>query len=362
MIQHSKLIQETIQQVIPVNLEFQVRAQSALDRLTKPVGSLGRLEELAAQYVSISQELRPPNPESMVFTLAADHGVVQEGVSAYPSAVTAQMVKNFLNGGAAINVLARQIGAKVRVVDVGVQSDLGDLAGLVVRKIGYGTKNFAEGPAMSANEAIQSIETGIHLMQEAYGEGIRLVGLGEMGIGNTTPSSAITAVMTDQSVEEVTGTGTGIDAEVLKRKVTVIERGVQRNQPDRRDPLEVLTKIGGFEIGGLVGLILGGAACRIPVVLDGFITGAAALLAGAMSPVCLAYVIPSHQSWEKGHRIALNHLGLRPLLDLDLRLGEGTGACLAMGLLKSSLACLREMATFESAGVEQQIQGSSGGL
>ncbi|MEE8124610.1 MAG: nicotinate-nucleotide--dimethylbenzimidazole phosphoribosyltransferase [Nitrospirales bacterium] len=355
MTQYSNLIQDTLKTLHPVNRDFQVRAQSALDRLTKPVGSLGRLEELAAQYVAITQNLPPMVPEAMVFTLAADHGVVQEAVSAYPSSVTAQMVLNFLKGGAAINVLARQVGAKVRIVDMGVQSDLGYLPNLIVQKVGLGTKNFAEGPAMSQDEAVQSIEIGIRLVQDAYAEGIRLAGLGEMGIGNTTASSAITAVMTNRAVADVTGTGTGVDAAGLKRKIQVIERGLLLNQPYAQDPLDVLAKVGGFEIGGLVGIILGGAACGIPVVLDGFITGAAALLAIAMAPLSKAYLIPSHLSAESGHHIAMDHVGLRPLLDLDLRLGEGTGACLAIGLLQSSLACLTQMASFESAGVDEAV-------
>ena len=280
-----------------------------------------------------------------------------EGVSAYPSSVTTQMVKNFLTGGAAINVLARQVEAELRIVDLGVASDLSNTPNLLIRKVGWGTKNFVHGPAMSHAEAVLSVETGIKLVRDAYEEGIRIVATGEMGIGNTTSSSAITAVMTGQPVSQVTGKGTGIDAAALVRKVSLIERAVHRNQPHPDDALDVLAKVGGFEIGGMVGVILGGAACQIPVVLDGFISGAAALLAVRMVPTCREYLIASHVSAERGHRAALDALGLHPLLDLDLRLGEGTGACLALGLLQSSLRLLTEMATFDEAGVDDALTG-----
>ena len=349
----SQVIQDTIASIQPVSREYQACAQRALNQLTKPVGSLGRLEELAAQYVAITQELPPVSPEPVVLTLAADHGMAREGVSAYPSSVTAQMVMNFLNGGAAVNVLAKQVGAQVRVVDMGVQYDLSHLPKLLDHKIASGTKNFVQGSAMSYEQALQSIEIGIRLARDASDDGRRVMGVGEMGIGNTTSSSAIAAVMTGQSVVDVTGTGTGIDAERLAKKIQVIEQGITRNQPDPKDPVDVLAKVGGFEIGGLVGLILGGAACRMPVVLDGFISGAAMLVARGLVADCHGYVIPSHCSAESGHRRVLAHLGLHPLLDLNLRLGEGTGACLGIGLLKASLACLRNMATFQSAQVDK---------
>ncbi len=348
----SPLLKETIAAIQPVSQEWNVRAHQALDQLTKPVGSLGRLEELAMQFVAISQECPPCVPKPVVLTLAADHGVAREGVSAYPSSVTAQMVLNFLNGGAAINVLARQVGADVRVVDMGVQSDLENVPALLIHKIDYGTKNFAKRPAMSYEQALQSIDVGIRLAQDAVTDGFGVIGIGEMGIGNTTSSSAIAAVTTGKPVADLTGKGTGVDPERLAQKVHIIEQGIHRNQPDANNPVDVLAKVGGFEIGGLVGVILGGAACRVPVVLDGFISGAAMLLAQSLVPVCHDYVIPSHCSAESGHRCVLESLNLRPLLDLDLRLGEGTGACLAIGLLQGSLACLRDMATFDSAGVD----------
>ncbi len=352
----SPFIQETLAAIQPVSQAGVRRAEGLWDRLTKPQGSLGRLESLGTQYVAITESLPAKNPNAMMFVLAADHGVAGEGVSAYPSSVTAQMVKNFLQGGAAINVLARQIGVGVRVVDMGVAENMGALPGLWQRKIGLGTCNMCEGPAMTREQAIQSVEEGIRLVQEAYADGIRLIGIGEMGIGNTTISSAITAVITRLPVADVTGKGTGVDAVQLAKKIQVIERGIQRNSPEARDPLDVLAKVGGFEIGGLVGILLGGAACRVPVVLDGFITGAAALLAVTLEPHCQAYMIPSHVSAEPGHRLAMDSLGFHPLLDLDLRLGEGTGACLAIGLLQASLACLTQMATFESAGVDEAVE------
>ena len=353
-------LDETIKKIQLLNPKFFSNwPRERLDRLTKPQGSLGRLEALASHYVAITEELTPSCPKSVIFTMAADHGAVAEGVTAYPSSVTAQMVENFLNGGAAINVLARQVDAVVRVIDLGVASDLGDPKGLIVRKIGLGTKNFAVGPAMSREEALQSIETGIDLVTASHTEGFRLVATGEMGIGNTTSSAAITAVMTSQPVSEVTGRGAGIDDAGLIRKIQVIEQALEINQPDVGDPLDVLAKVGGYEIGGLVGVILGGAACRMPVVLDGFIAGAAALLAVALAPACREYLIPSHLSSEHGHRIALRHLNLQPYLDLDLRLGEGTGACLAIGLLQSSIRLMTEMATFESAGVDVAVSSRS---
>ncbi|GJL53333.1 MAG: nicotinate-nucleotide--dimethylbenzimidazole phosphoribosyltransferase [Nitrospirales bacterium] len=348
------MIEPTMKTILPLDPRLLVHAQAKLDRLTKPRGSLGRLEELAAQYVAISRDENPSCPKARVLTLAADHGVVAEGVSAYPSSVTAQMVANFLNGGAAINVLARQVGADVQVVDMGVAGNLDHLVGLVSRKIGHGTKNMVMGPAMSRDEAIRSVEIGIELVDQAVADGMGVVATGEMGIGNTTSSAAITAVMTGQPISRITGRGTGVDDEGLNRKRRVIEQALRINDPQAGDAFDVLSKVGGFEIGGLVGIILGGAACRIPVVLDGFIAGAAALLAVTLAPTCREYLIASHQSAEDGHGIVLEQLRLRPLLDLELRLGEGTGACLAIGLLQSSLLLMTQMATFDDAGVDER--------
>ena len=349
------MLKHILQNIESLDSNLFLQAQAKLDQLTKPLGSLGLLEKLAVQYVAISGDLHPVCPRSKVFTLAADHGIAQEGVSAYPSSVTSQMVLNFLHGGAAVNVLANQVGAEVQVVDMGVMSDLNHLPGLVVRKVGSGTKSFLSGPAMTREEAVQSVEIGIELVEQAYASGVRLVATGEMGIGNTTSSAAISAVMTRLPVRQVAGKGTGIDDKQLVHKIQIIERALAVNRPQAEDPLDVLSKVGGFEIGGLVGVILGGAACKIPVVLDGFIAGAAALLAVGMAPICQQYMMASHVSAEIGHRRVLDHLQLRPLLNLELCLGEGTGACLAIGLLQSSIQLMTQMATFDSANVDRAV-------
>ena len=348
------LSRETIDRIQPTDTRLLAQAQTRLDRLTKPIGSLGRLEELAARYVMITGELKPKVPRGAVFTFAADHGVTTEGVSAYPSAVTPQMVLNFLRGGAGVNVLARHVGIEVRVVDIGVDFDFAGIPGLIHRKVMPGTKNLLVESAMNSPQAEQALQIGIDLATEAAQEGIGLIGTGEMGIGNTTASSAITAVMTSRPVSEVTGRGTGIDDAGHARKIEVIERALAFHQLDAADAMEVLAAVGGLEIGGLAGLMLGAAAARIPVVLDGFIAGAAALIAVGLQPRCKDYLIASHRSVERGHQAILDHLGLKPLLDLDLRLGEGTGACLGMGLVCGAIKILTEMATFDEAGVSER--------
>ncbi|HRY29513.1 MAG TPA: nicotinate-nucleotide--dimethylbenzimidazole phosphoribosyltransferase [Elusimicrobiota bacterium] len=327
------------------------KTQKRLDNLTKPVGSLGRLEELARLIVSMTGREKPSLPNKVIFTLAADHGVTEEGVSAYPKEVTPQMVYNFLRGGAGINVLAAHVGARVVVADVGVAQDLIPHPNLVIQKIGYGTRNMANGPAMTRNEAVAAVEAGVAIFETEYEKGVDIVGTGDMGIGNTTASSAITAVITGAAVKTVTGRGTGIDEGRLKNKVDIIEKALTVNKPAPADALEVLSKVGGFEIGGLAGVILAAAARKVPVMLDGFISGAAALIACGLAPKAKHYLIASHCSVERGHKILLDHLGLGPLLDLDLRLGEGTGAALGIGLAEAAVKILTQMATFEEAGV-----------
>lgn len=349
-------LEKSLENILPPDWSLLSQAQSRLNRLTKPIGSLGRLEDLAAHYVAMTRQLPPKLPHAMVMTMAADHGVAVEGVSAYPSSVTAQMVLNFLSGGAGVNVLARHVGADVRIIDLGVASTIANPGNLIVRKIGGGTKNFVYGPAMSRAQAIQALETGIHLAEEAHREGIGLLAIGEMGIGNSTSSAAITAVMTRYPVQEVTGRGTGIDDAGWSRKVQVIERALRINQPEAHDPVDVLSKVGGFEIGGMAGLILGAARFHIPVVLDGFIAGASALIAVGLHSTCRDYLVASHLSVERGHRLVLDRLKLRPLLDLDLRLGEGTGACLAIGLIQAAIKIYNEMATFDEAGVDRALE------
>ncbi len=347
-------LQDVCDCIQPLDPNVLVKAQARLDRLTKPLGSLGRLEEMAARYVMITGELKPPVPRGAVFTFAADHGVTKEGVSAYPREVTPQMVLNFLRGGAGVNVLARHAGVDVRVVDIGVDHEFGAVPGLIAKKVMRGTRNLLAEPAMTRAQAEQSVLVGVELATQAAREGVGLIGTGDMGIGNTTPSAAITAVMTGRLVAEVTGRGTGIDEAGHARKVTVIQHALDLHRPDRTDALDVLAKVGGLEIGGLAGLILGAAAARVPVVLDGFIAGAAALIAVGLQPRCREYLIASHRSVERGHQAILDHVGAKPLLDLDLRLGEGTGACLGMSLVCAAIKIYNEMATFDEAGVAEK--------
>jgi nicotinate-nucleotide--dimethylbenzimidazole phosphoribosyltransferase len=288
--------------------------------------------------------------------MAGDHGVAAEGVSLFPQEVTAQMVYNFLRGGAGINVLARHVGARVVVVDMGVATDLEPHPELLAKKVAYGTKNMAQGPAMSCEEAIQAIEAGIEIVESELSRGMDIVGTGDMGIGNTTPSSAIVAALTGAPVADVTGRGTGIDDEQLVHKVETIERALAVNRPDPADPLDVLAKVGGLEIGGIAGVVLGAAAHRLPVVLDGFISGAGALIAAGLAPQVKDYLIAAHLSVELGHRLVLEQLGLSPLLNLNLRLGEGTGAALGICLVEAAVKVLNKMATFADAGVSEATE------
>jgi nicotinate-nucleotide--dimethylbenzimidazole phosphoribosyltransferase len=347
---------EAIQRIEPAADSYRTRAKDRLDHLTKPVGSLGRLEELAADYAAMTREDMPKLPRAVIYTFAADHGVAAEGVSAYPAAVTAQMVFNFLRGGAAVNVLASHVGAEVRVVDIGVAYEFGPIPRLIARKVAAGTRNFAIEPAMTPEQAARSLEIGITLAEEAADEGVGLLGTGDMGIGNTTASAAITAILTRQGISSVTGRGTGIEETAWSRKVEVIEQAIARHAPKSTDVIDVLTKLGGFEIGGMAGLILGAAARQVPVILDGFIAGAAALVAVALQPRCQEYLFASHRSVECGHGAILQKLGLRPLLQLDMRLGEGTGACLGISLILASIKILTQMATFGEAGVSERTR------
>ena len=339
-----------------VNGKFVEQAQRRLDNLTKPQGSLGRLEEFARQIVSITENPMPLLDKKVVFTFAGDHGVADEGVSAYPKAVTQQMVLNFLNGGAGINVLARHAGAEVVVVDIGVDHDFSDLnhAAFVKNKIVSGTKNMRRGPAMTREEAGRCLEVGLELANQYAQKGCKIFGTGDMGIANTTPSSAIAAVLTGKSVEELTGRGTGINDDIWKHKVQVIKDAIALNRPNSSDPVDVLSKVGGAEIGGIAGLIIGAAANRIPVVIDGFISTAGALIAYSIEPNSKDYMFAAHMSQEAGHRAMLEKIGLRPILDLDLRLGEGTGAALAMLVIEAGVKIYKEMATFGEAGVSEK--------
>jgi nicotinate-nucleotide--dimethylbenzimidazole phosphoribosyltransferase len=326
-------------------------AQQRQQHLTKPVGALGRLEELSIQLAGITGVLRPPLRPCRVIVCAGDHGVTEEGVSAYPADVTAQMVHNFLAGGAAINVLARQFGAEVTVVDVGVKSELPDHPRLVKAKIRPGTANFLREPAMTRTEAVAAIEVGIEAAQAALADGVRVLVTGDMGIGNTTASAAIAAALTGQPAVEVTGLGTGIGREGWRHKVEVVARAIELQLPDKHDPLDVLSKVGGLEIGAIAGVVLAAAAARVPVLIDGVIATAGAAIATGLAPAARSFMIAGHQSLEPGHRALLDYLDLRPLMNLDLRLGEGSGALLALPLLDAAVALLNEMATFSDAGV-----------
>ncbi|HEV8471524.1 MAG TPA: nicotinate-nucleotide--dimethylbenzimidazole phosphoribosyltransferase [Methylomirabilota bacterium] len=326
-------------------------AHAHLDALTKPPGSLGRLEELATR-LAVLRGGAPGVERPVIFTFAADHGVVAEGVSAYPQSVTAQMVENFLKGGAAVNVLARQCGARVVVADFGVANPIGGAAALVRCALGSGTRNMARGPAMTREQAEQGIAAGARLAFDAIDAGADLVATGDMGIGNTTAASAITAVLTGADPSDVTGHGTGVDEAGWRRKVDVIRLALSVNRPDARDGLDVLAKVGGFEIAGLAGVILAGAARRVPVALDGFIAGSAALVAAAIAPDSVHAMFASHRSAEPGHARVLAHLGLEPYLELGMRLGEGTGAALFVHLARAAARVYTEMATFKSAGVD----------
>lgn len=349
-------ILETIGNIKPIDTHLMEETQNRLDSLTKPQGSLGRLEDFAKQVVGMTRKVNPKIDKKVIFTMAGDHGVSEEGVSAYPKEVTPQMVYNFLQGGAGINVLARHVGAKVVVVDMGVAQDLEPHPGLLIKKVGYGTRNMAKGEAMSKEEAIQSIIRGIEVFEEVMErEGIDIIGLGDMGISNTTPSSAIVAVITESRIEEVTSRGTGIGDEQLKQKISVVKRALEITQPDSKDPLDVLQKVGGYEIGGLAGCALAGARYSVPIVIDGFITSAASLIATCLSPLVKDYLFASHNSVEIGHRIALQWMGLEPMFDLRLRLGEGTGAALGISLIEAGCKILREMPSFKEAGVSEAI-------
>jgi len=336
----------------PIDRAAAKQAQIRQNSLTKPPGSLGRLEEISVQLAGMKADPFPAVSRKAVIVMAADHGVALEGVSAFPVEVTPQMVMNFLAGGAAINVLARQAGASVTIVDIGVAADFDpSLPGLLHRKIAHGTRNMAKGPAMTRVEAEKALACGMDVLASVAEIGLDLVATGDMGIGNTTPSAAIVAVMTGLPVAKVTGRGTGIDDAGLAQKVQVIEQAIAVNQPDPKDALDVLCKVGGLEIAGLAGVMIAAAARRIPVVVDGFISTAAAMIAVGLESDVRHYLLGSHQSVEIGHRAMHKHLGLTPLIDLNLRLGEGTGAVLAFHLIEAASRILREMATFAEAGV-----------
>ena len=343
---------QTLKEIQPVSKIWLDKAWARLDNLSKPRRSLGILEDLAARVVGVREEERPSVQKRAVFVFAGDHGVVSEGVSAYPQEVTGAMVRNFLTGGAGINVIARCADADVYIIDIGMKEDIGDADGLIRRNIKRSTNNMAKGPAMTLDDAEKAIDVGIEMAQGAREKGTVMVATGEMGIGNTTPSSALFSALLPAGVDHVTGRGTGLEDAELSRKVAVIKEALRVNQSHLHDPVSVLAAVGGLEIAGICGLCLGAAANRMVIVVDGFISCAGALVAMRLCPHVKDYLIFSHQSAETGHRTFFEKLGLRPVLDLDLRLGEGTGAALAMQVIENAVSIYNEMATFADVDIQ----------
>ncbi len=351
-----KELQQLLNRIEPVDRSLSAVAQAHLDDLTKPQGSLGRLEEIALKYVLATGSLTPVLTKKKICCFAGDHGVAIEGVSAFPAEVTPQMVYNMLNGGAAINVLTRHAGVDLDVVDMGVNHDFPDLPGLVKRKVKPGSANIAIGTAMSEEDALQAVLIGAELAVEAYKAGFHILGTGEMGIANTTPATALYSVLLDVPVESITGRGTGIDDERLKHKIGIIKQAIEVNASRSDTPFGALAALGGYEIAAITGFVLGAASCRVPVVVDGFISSSGAVVALKLCPAVEDYLFFSHLSNEQGHRVVMQKLGARPILDLDLRLGEGTGAALSMQLIEGALKIYNEMATFSGARVSEKSE------
>jgi nicotinate-nucleotide--dimethylbenzimidazole phosphoribosyltransferase len=345
------ILEKTCTAITAIDHEAAAATQRLLDGKTKPRRSLGRLEDLACKVAAIQRNARPPLPTKAIVVMAGDHGVAQEGVSAYPPEVTWQMLLNFARGGAAINVLARQAAARLIVVDMGVNGPAESIPGVLSRRVAPGTNNFTRGSAMTVEQTVQALEHGITIAQELASTGVDLIGIGEMGIGNTTAATALLAAFTGRPARGITGRGTGIDDDAFERKVSAIESALKANPPADKPALQILAELGGFEIAGLAGVVLGAAARKIPVLLDGFIASTAALCAARLAPRAADYVIASHRSVEIGHKVVLETLGCEPLFEFAMRLGEGTGAALAMHMVDAALHVLHEMATFESAQV-----------
>ena len=356
-----ELLTTTLGRIAPIDLRWIERAQARQLLLTKPPGSLGRLEEIANRLVAIQQTLSISVERSRIVLFAADHGVCAEGVNPYPQEVTAQMVANFLRGGAAINALARRSGTELRIVDAGVASEISDSNGLIRRPVARGTKNFCKEPAMSREEAIAALCLGIEMANDAAAEGCQLLGIGEMGIGNTTAASAMTALFTGLPVTQVVGRGTGADDACMERKVSAVERAISLHAPAINDSLDILARLGGFEIAAMAGLCLGATANRCAVVIDGFIATVAAVAAVRLHVSAGDYLIAAHHSTEPGHRPLLDLIRHRPLLYLEMGLGEGTGAALAIPLIRAAVDAFRQMATFASAGISESASPAVSG-
>ncbi len=348
------LLKRTIESIKPINPDYIANACRRLDSLTKPRGSLGKLEEFAKRVVAITENTKPRLDKKAVFVLAGDHGVVEEGVSAYPKEVTREMVYNFLRGGAGINALSRHTGADVFVVDVGVDWDFRGTEGLIIKKVKRGTKNFIKEPVMTVDEAKKCVEVGIELAEDKIRRRYNFIAVGDMGMGNTTPSAAVICAFTGLNPKEVVGHGTGINDDVWNHKIITVEKALELHNPDPNSAIDILSKLGGFEIGGIAGVILGGASRRVPVVVDGFVSSAGATVALGICPNVKDYIFFSHKSAEGGHGLVLKKLGVEPILDLDMRLGEGTGAVLGMFIIEAGIKAYNEMATFEEAGVSRK--------
>ena len=347
-------LKQIISAIQPLNQATMDEARNRQNLLTKPPGSLGKLETISIQMAGITGNAVPSINHKVVITMAGDHGVVAEGISAYPAEVTTQMVLNFLAGGAAINVLAEHVGARVVIVDMGVAAEFDDHPNLARKKVAPGTNNIAREQAMSEDQAHQCIQAGIEIFEAEYSKGADILITGDMGIGNTTPSAAIACAITGINPSLIVGRGTGIDDQGLERKIETVKSALAINKPDSNDGFDILMKVGGFEIGGLVGTILAAASHQVPIVIDGFISTAAAMIAVTISPLARHYLFSAHRSQELGHQVMLAWLELDPLLSLHLRLGEGTGAALAVGLIDAACKILSEMATFEEAGVSNK--------
>ena len=350
---------EIIAGIEGVDQTFIEKARERTSQLVMPLRALGELHSIGERLCGMNRTLTPSVKKKAFLVMAGDHGITASGVSAYPQDVTGEMVKTFLRGGAGINVLSRQLGASVLVIDVGIISDMppqdSEEGRLIVSKVARGTQDFTKGPAMTRAEAESAILKGFEAAKGLFDRGVDLLGTGDMGIGNTSPSSAIGAVITGQPVEKMTGRGAGVDDEGLRRKSEMIKRGLEINGPKPDDPLDVLSKVGGFEIGAIAGAILAGAYSKTPVVIDGFISGAGALIAHGLCPTVTDYLFAGHQSEEPGHKIMLDHMGLAPILNLGMRLGEGTGAALAMHIIEAAARVIKEVLTFEQAGVSGKI-------
>lgn len=350
-------LSEIVSAIEELDLEFLDGARERTNHLVMPLRALGELHVIGERLCGILRTLTPSVKKKAFLVMAGDHGIAASGVSAYPQTVTGEMVKTFLSGGAGINVLSRLVDAQVTVVDMGIIPDISEQTGdggrLLVRKIARGTRDFSKGPAMTREQAETAIMEGFGAAEATFHTGVEIIGTGDMGIGNTSASAAIGSVMTGAPVDRMTGRGTGVDDKGFQRKCATIKRGIDKNRPDPHDPIDVLSKVGGFEIGAIAGAVLAGAYFKKPVVIDGFISGAGALIAHALCPAIGDYVFAGHRSQEQGHGIMLEHMGLRPILDLGMRLGEGTGAALAMHIVEAGACIISEMFTFEEAGVSQ---------